>query len=165
MTRAMNALFLADSIGQMAEREVAIANQWNLANGVTSSGTDYGMVDADSFEPTPQYEAMRVWGRAGTTLHPVESTEENLRVYPTSHTDGRWTIIVINTGDDVISTSVEIEGLDPGSAVEIVGTRAELPTDTAMEPIPGIEFTTDASGFSVELPAWSIAAIEVQPSV
>lgn len=165
MTRAMNALFLADSIGQMAERGVDIANQWNLANGVTSSGTDYGMLDADSFEPTPQYEAMRLWGRAGTTLHPVESTDEALRIYPTSHDDGRWTIIVINTSDGDVSTSIEIEGLDAGSAVEIVGASAELPTDTVMVPITGVEFMTEDSGLSVELPAWSIAALEVNPNV
>lgn len=165
MTRAMNALFLADSIGQMALRGVDIANQWNLANGVTSSGTDYGMVDADSFEPTPQYEAMRVWGRAGSTLHPVETTHENLRIYPTAHDDGRWTIIVINTGDTDISTAVEIEDLPAGSAVEIIGATAAAPTDTAMVALAGSEFSTEGSGLSIDLPAWSIAAIEVNPNV
>ena len=33
MARAINLLYIADTIGQMAENGVTIANQWNLANG------------------------------------------------------------------------------------------------------------------------------------
>ena len=47
MTQAMNALYLADTIGQLAVGGVEIANQWNLANGTTGSGTDYGMINFD----------------------------------------------------------------------------------------------------------------------
>ena len=49
MTQAVNAFYLAETIGQMAANGVTIANQWNLANGRGANGTDYGLIDvADS---------------------------------------------------------------------------------------------------------------------
>ena len=41
MTRAINLLYIADTIGQMAENGVTIANQWNLANG--KAGQRHGL--------------------------------------------------------------------------------------------------------------------------
>ena len=53
MTKAMNALYIADTIGQLAVNGVEIANQWNLANGTTGSGTDYGMISLDDGSRVP----------------------------------------------------------------------------------------------------------------
>ncbi len=38
MTQAVNAFYLAETIGQMAVNGVTIANQWNLANGRAANG-------------------------------------------------------------------------------------------------------------------------------
>jgi hypothetical protein len=65
MRRAVNLLFVADTIGQMAVHGVAIANQWDLANGRAANDTDYGLLHADTFEPHPQYYALMLWSRFG----------------------------------------------------------------------------------------------------
>ncbi|MCB0131072.1 MAG: hypothetical protein KDD78_09495, partial [Caldilineaceae bacterium] len=44
MNRAVNALFIADTIGQMATHGITMANQWGLANGVSSTGSEYGLL-------------------------------------------------------------------------------------------------------------------------
>ena len=61
MARAINLLYIADTIGQMAENGVTIASQWNLANGKAPNGTDYGMIDTDTGARNPQYYALALW--------------------------------------------------------------------------------------------------------
>jgi hypothetical protein len=100
MTRAVNALFIADSIGQLVVAGVDIANQWNLANGTTESGTDYGMIAVDDFTTFPQYDAMRLWSAFGDSLLEVDGgLPDSLHVYPSRHADGRTSTILINLGD------------------------------------------------------------------
>ena len=44
MTRAVNALFIADSIGQALQNGSAFTNQWDLSNGCASNGTCYDLI-------------------------------------------------------------------------------------------------------------------------
>lgn len=115
MRRAVNLLFVADTIGQMAVHGVAIANQWDLANGRAANDTDYGLLHADTFEPHPQYYALMLWSRFGdellttkTTLDPVTT----LSVYAGRHTDGRLSVLAINKTAQSITGSV---GLPAGN--------------------------------------------------
>jgi hypothetical protein len=110
MTQAMNALYLADTIGQLAIGGVDIANQWNLANGTTQSGTDYGMISVDDGSLLPQYEAMAMWSRAGTELVPVEVSDDDLRAYATRHEDGRLTVLVLNLSSKESDRSIRFPG-------------------------------------------------------
>ena len=61
MAKAINAFYLAETIGQMATNGVTIANQWNLANGRDANGSDYGLVDAATLAGSPAYFAMALW--------------------------------------------------------------------------------------------------------
>ncbi len=99
MRRAVNLLFIADSIGQMATHGVAIANQWDLANGRAANGTDYGLLDADTFDPNPSYYALMLWSRFGDELLEVQSPfdpAQTLSLYAGRRSDGTLTLLAIN---------------------------------------------------------------------
>ncbi|HXV98155.1 MAG TPA: alpha-L-arabinofuranosidase [Anaerolineae bacterium] len=61
MTRNVNMLFMADTIGQLIANEFDIATQWDLANGTAGKGTDYGLMNADTYARAPQYYAFPLW--------------------------------------------------------------------------------------------------------
>ena len=66
MTKAVNAFYLAETIGQMATNGVTIANQWNLANGRGANGTDYGLIDAQTHQRSPRITPWRSGRASGT---------------------------------------------------------------------------------------------------
>ncbi len=110
MTRAANALYIAETVGQMATQGVAIANQWNLANGTAEGGTDYGMIDLRDGSVFPQYHALRLWSLAGDALldHDGLDPAGDLRVYPTRRADGSLAVVTINLGADEVLLDLEL---------------------------------------------------------
>ena len=55
MAEAISAFYIADTIGQMALNGATMANLWNLLNGESSSGSDYGLSLIHISEPTRPY--------------------------------------------------------------------------------------------------------------
>jgi alpha-L-arabinofuranosidase len=113
MTRAANALFIADMIGQMAVNGVTMANQWDLANGRANNGTDYGLINVDDGTRAPQYYALHLWSRFGSALLPVESPlpdTTTLSVYAGRADDGTLSILAINKTADPLDVQVQIAG-------------------------------------------------------
>ncbi len=103
MASALNLLYVADTLGQMAEHGVTIANQWNLANGKAANGTDYGMLDADTGSRNPQYYALALWARFGDELLATDvgfSAETELSAYAGRATDGTISVLAINKTAD-----------------------------------------------------------------
>lgn len=116
MRRAVNALFIADMIGQMAEHGVAMANQWDLANGRAENGTDYGMLDAESAERHPQYYGMLAWSGFGEELLPLDSSlpaDTTLSAYAGRDATGALTLLAINKTSETITVPVRVA---PGGA-------------------------------------------------
>ncbi len=114
MTRAVNMLFMADSIGQMAVQGFAMANQWDLANGRAYNGTDYGLLDAETYDRSPQYYIFPLWAQFGTQMLPVASTYAagtTLSVYAGKTESQTVTLIVINKTEDDITAEIEIDGI------------------------------------------------------
>jgi len=111
MTRAVNALFVADSIGQMATHGVAMANQWNLANGRSDGGTDYGMIDVDTLARNPQYYGMAIWRNFGSQLLDVGGTydENALGVYASLTVSGAITLVAVNRHEAPIAATITLE--------------------------------------------------------
>ena len=98
MTQALNAFYLAETIGQMAMNGVSLANQWNLANGRADNGTDYGLIDAQTRERSPAYYAMALWSRFGDELVKVEAGPglDAIGLYGGRSLDGSARLLVVN---------------------------------------------------------------------
>ena len=113
MTRAVNMLFMADTIGQMMEHGFAMANQWDLANGAAGNGTDYGLLNADSYARSPQYYVFPLWERFGAEMLPVTSSYDaatTLSVYAGKVDAGTVSVLAINKTGSGIAATIQIDG-------------------------------------------------------
>ena len=112
MVSALNLLYIADTLGQMAEQGVTIANQWNLANGKAANGTDYGMLDADTGNRYPQYYALALWARFGDELLATDvgfSADTELSAYAGRAADGTISVLAINKTAEPTTAHVRID--------------------------------------------------------
>ena len=113
MSRSVNALYVADSIGEMAEEGVTMANQWDLVNGTTGSEGDYGLLDPETSEPMPQYYALALWSKFGGQLLPISvgfDTEFTLSAHAGRDDRGTITLLVVNKTDVAQTASIDLEG-------------------------------------------------------
>jgi len=113
MTRAVNMLFMADTIGQMAKYQFNIANQWDLANGQAWNGTDYGLLNADDYSRSPQYYVFPLWSRFGDTLLPVTSSYDaatTLSVYAGRIDASTISVLAVNKTGSAIASTIQING-------------------------------------------------------
>ncbi len=157
MTTAMNALYLAETLGQLVSHGVPIANQWALASGTALSGTNYGLIDVEDYRRLPVFHAMQLWSAAGQTLHDVKrpSGVDHLRIYPTSSPDDTFAVIMINLAGNPAAVDVLVESDDGWVDGRLTSVRAdELDADSLVEMDP-IE-VDDGPRVSITLPAWSI---------
>lgn len=111
MTRAVNALFLADSIGQAARQGASVLAQWDLANGRASNGTEYGLMHEDNrYYRAPQYYVYPLWARFGSQMIPATSTlsaATQLSVYAGRVDVDTISLLAINkTGAPITATIV-----------------------------------------------------------
>jgi hypothetical protein len=115
MTRAVDALFIADSIGQLAQNGYALGMQWALANGTSSNGTDYGLLKAETgYTRTAQYYAYPLWSRFGASLLPLASSTDpalELSVYAGRVNTSTVTLLAINKTDTAITATVTLDGI------------------------------------------------------
>lgn len=124
MEQGVNMLYMADTLGQMAQNGFDMANQWNLSNGEASNGTDYGLLDANTFDRNPQYYAFVLWSQFGTELLPVNSplpAETDLSVYASRIDTNNYAVLAINKTMHPISMQVELVGVDTisGGTVDV----------------------------------------------
>lgn len=123
MPTALNAFYLADTIGQFALNGVTIANQWNLMNGRAANGSDYGLIDGEVMARTPAYYALALWSRFGERLVDVAVGDgdgfSDLRVYGGIAADGSPSLLVLNSGEQSVSASVEATSEVPLASISI----------------------------------------------
>ena len=126
MTRAVDTLFIADSIGQMAQNGYAMALQWALANGASSNGTDYGLLKAEAgYARTAQYYAFPLWARFGSVLLPVTSSADaatELSVYAGRIDTATVTLLAINKTGSTMTATITLSGITvlAGGTVDVV---------------------------------------------
>jgi hypothetical protein len=107
-----------------------------------------------------------MWSHAGSVLLPP-TIGESLHVYPTRHDDGRVTMIVINLGL-AVSRTFDVTGdparFAPAASVTVTSVGADDPRAAAMNEPTVEELGEVGPSITVELPAWSITAIEIEPA-
>ena len=163
MTLAMNALYTAESLGRLVDADVPIANHWNLANGVTGSGTDYGIINADTGETYPTYEAFQLWGLTGGELLPVDHVvPPGVRTYATRHDDGTLDVILLNLTDAPVATDVVLAGTDGAVTARHHGWSAVSLHDEDLVAVDETIWTIEPGNpYPIELPAWSMTVLEI----
>lgn len=114
MRRAVNLFYTVDTIGQLAESGVAIANHWDLMNGQADNGTDYGLLHADTLARQPAYYAFPLWSRMGQELLPVSAGEGQggLHAYASRAEDGTIAVLVVNPTAQALAAPLQLDG-DP----------------------------------------------------
>ncbi|MCB0131917.1 MAG: hypothetical protein KDD78_13755, partial [Caldilineaceae bacterium] len=114
MTRMVNALFMADTIGQMAVNGFSMANQWDLANGRASNGTEYGLMHEDNgFFRSPQYYVFPLWSRFGSELLTASSSYNpatEVSVYAGRVDGDTVSVLAINKTDKTAAITVAANG-------------------------------------------------------
>ncbi len=117
MTRAVNALFLADSIGQAAQHGVALFTQWDLANGRAANGTEYGLMHEDNgYFRAPQYYVYPLWSRFGSHMLAITSTadpESQISVYGGRVNSSTISLLAINKTAQSITATIHVTGFGP----------------------------------------------------
>jgi hypothetical protein len=164
MTRVLNALYVADTIGQFAAHDVALANQWNLANGTLENGTDYGLVDADDGSRYPQFEAVAMWSRAGDELLEYAATEslaDDVRIYPTRRPDGHLAVLVFNLGGAARALELQLSGASTVENAVVETVMADDPTATEFEHSGPVAAIVRSDVVAASIPPWSLNLIEV----
>ncbi len=115
MSRAVNALYLADSLGQMMENGFEMANQWDIAHGLQGDNAAYGLMKGhDPYPRAPQYYAFPLWSRFGNQMLPVTSSlaaDTTLSVYAGKAGAGNYTLMAINKTGNAIETDITWNGV------------------------------------------------------
>lgn len=125
MDRAVNALFIADTIGQMMTYGVAMANQWDFAHGEGDAPTGYGLIRTDTFAFSPTYFVFPLWSRFGATMLPVTSSlpaDTTLSVYAGKVDATTVSLLAINKTDQPIMAEIQLDGIDSvtGGSIDIL---------------------------------------------
>jgi hypothetical protein len=126
MNQFVNAFYLTDTIGRLADGGVAIANQWNLMNGSPENGTDYGMLDAATGEANPSYVASLLWRRMLGDLVFVGGDGAGLRLFATRGDDGVVNVLALNTAPT--QASVELAVRNGATQYSVVADEVVAPS-------------------------------------
>lgn len=147
MTKAVNALYLASTIGQMAANGVAVANQWNVANGRGDNGTDYGLVDTVSLHRSPAYYAIALWARVAGELVRVEAGGgvADLELFAGRGADGSVWLIAVNPTENAIDADIVVDQAEAPQSytADVVAASALEATDVTFNgsASPSLELT------------------------
>ncbi len=161
MKQAANMLFLADTIGQMLQGGVAMANQWNLVNGEAGNGTDYGLMDAETFFRHPQYYVFPLWSRFGDRMLPAMvnlPADSTLSVYVGLVDDRTVSLLAINKTGTAVSSEIYLKGVQT-EKVTVLADVVQAPSlDSQTVTVNGVAEQADdladapASTFSGNIP-------------
>ncbi len=176
MTRAINALFLADSIGQAIEHGYAMFNQWDLVNGRASNGTEYALLHEDNnFFRAPQYYVYPLWARFGAEMLPVTHTlnaATQLSVYAGRVNTATLSLLAINKGAEPVAATITAEGttLTGGAAYAVQAAAptaqsvtyngSNAPSDALTEPPTSVAASDGVATY--EFAPWSITLLHLQ---
>ena len=135
MSRAVNGLFIADTLGQMIQSGFAIANQWDIAHAEGGTPPGYGLMQASTYYRSPQYYALHIWSHFGDSLLPVSSSlpaDTELSVYAGEADWNTLTLMAINKTGEPISAQITINGVEAVTAGTVHQVAAASLNDLAV---------------------------------
>jgi hypothetical protein len=177
LTRVINALFLADSIGQAMQQGFAFFNQWDLTNGCASNRTCYDLlVDGKKWRRAPQYWAFPLWAAFGNDLLPVTSSADpaaELGVYAGRIDADTVALLVINktaapadAGITLASGAAILSGtIDVAAARKLKAKRMKLNGDgnpgDDLADAPPLPLASVGTNVSHRFPPYSITLLRM----
>ncbi|MFN8492019.1 MAG: cellulose binding domain-containing protein [Caldilineaceae bacterium] len=134
LTRAVDALFIADTLGQIIQNGMILANQWDLANGVQGSGADYGLLQVDnSWNRSPQYYVYPLWSRFGGQMLPTTSSlnaATQLSVYGGRVNANTISVLAINKSSAAVNAAITLDGAS--GALNVTGGTVDVVQATTL---------------------------------
>lgn len=113
MTRAVDALYLADNLGQMIQNGVVMMNQYALAGGKAANGTMYDLLQVDNaWNRSPQYYVYPLWSRFGSQMLPITNTFDastQLSVYGGRVGANTYSLLAINKSAVSVSATISVD--------------------------------------------------------
>jgi Carbohydrate binding domain (family 11) len=169
----VNALFIADYLGHLAESPIQVANLWALYNGRDKRLGDYSLM-ARKLDPQ-EYNFRRpsYWGfemvsstLTGTLLR-AASDQEDLSGWMSKRDDGKIAIVFVNKNFDTdYKTTLKVPGLKGTATVEVLDAKtsgglvgSEATGKTYPSTGPKTEQANLAEGSTVVVPKASIVTI------
>lgn len=157
----VNALFVADYLGELAAQNIEQASYWDIHNDITEQGGDYGYLsrtgapDGDNI-PRPSYWAFKMASESvrGKLLKAV-SGNENVTAY-LSENNGKKSLMVVNK---LPKTKAVISLNIPGFKGK--GTMKQLRSDN-MKAGYSPEKIDVSEGMKLTLPAYSVTTITLE---
>lgn len=121
----VSALWWADLLGQMARRGTPVVVRQSLVGG------DYGLLDADTLEPRPDYWVSVLWKRlVGAQALNVRSSDPRVRAYAAC-----GVVVLINL-DDTQGRTVDLQGLQYRLESDALTSTRTLLNGRALEAAP-----------------------------
>lgn len=186
MSKGVNLLFMAETVGQMLENGFGLANQWNLAAySVTNPNWDtagYGMFMSEgSIMPrAPQYYAHVLWERFGSEMLPVSNSANpvnELSVYAGKLDADTISILAINKTASSKSTVINFVNaasvlggwVDRAQASSLEATTVTFNGSTNAEvdldSLASTALANPANPLSYSFPPYSVSLLRVDISV
>ena len=181
-TSLVNALYLADSFGQIAQTEFNSFLWWDLRNGqdrnANNSPSLYGwrqygdhgiMCGNDTRYPTfYTFKLLRCFARAGDRIVRADSDNKLLSAYAARRADGTLALLVINKNPGAeVKADFSLAGFQPeaGAIIYSYGIPQDeaARTGTGSPDIAQASFTGAATGFTREFSPYSATVLVLPP--
>jgi hypothetical protein len=181
-TSLVNALYLADSFGQIVQTEFNSFLWWNLRNGQDHNANnspglygwrqygDHGILCGnDTRCPTfYTFKLLKYFARAGDRIMRVTSDNKLLSAYAARRTDGTLALLIINKSPGAtLKADVSLAGFQPeaGAIIYSYGVPQDeaARTGTGSPDIAQTTLAGVAAEFSCTFPPYSATAVVLSP--
>jgi len=159
----VNALFVADYLGELATHNIEHADYWDIHNDITDQGGDYGYLsrtgapDGDNV-PRPSYYAFLMASQAlRGKLQACSSTGDNVTCYSTVRPDGSQAFLLVNKNPQTdITAQIKVEN---GALKKSVSVKR---LDKGNEILEGKVENAGPKGFTVKMDRYSAVLVELK---
>ncbi len=182
----VNGLYLADSIGSLAQTEIDSLIWWDFRNGSSTANNnstflygwrlfgDYGLVasgdrsDTPVNTPFPPFYAAKLlthWARGGDRIVSASSDYSLLSVYAAKLSNGSLALLVINKDPSRDLTGhIALTGFAPGSTTATVY-RYGKPEDLASADLTQTTLGNAGAAFDAVFPSYSMSVVVLSAPV